>query len=237
MYFINRKLFLLLKGGYLFLFIFYFFMVFPGFTPSLAIITHGGGYWTLHTYNSFLLSGAIELLLISYSIISLHNLKLRLAILFGFLGGIILGMNLLVFRIEIGLFPLQGYQYQILSGFYLIIVGCVITFILNTLMLIPRLTESREKRESLKRKILDLGTQFTRLEIKEISEKCNQDYELIIRIIKNMIINREIYAEYFNSTRTIVINQQANIEHIDDLVSKINPFEKKDSKKKQDNDY
>ncbi|GAG80484.1 unnamed protein product, partial [marine sediment metagenome] len=137
------------------------------------------------------------------SIISLHNLKLRLAILFGFLGGIILGMNLLVFLIGIVLFPLPGYQYQILSGSYLVIVGCVITFILNTLMLIPRLTESREKRESLKRKILDLGTQFTRLEIKEISEKCDEDYELIIRIIKSMINNREIYAEYFNSTKTI----------------------------------
>ena len=207
-------------------------MFFPGFTPSLAIITHVGGYWTLHTYNSFLLSGAIELLLISYSLISLHNLKLRLAILFGFLGGIILGMNLLVFRIEIMLFPLQGYQYQILSGFYLIIVGCVITFVLNTLMLIPRLTESREKRESVKRKILDLGTQFTRLEIKEISEKCDEDHELIIRIIKSMISNREIYAEYFNSSKTIAISQQANIEHIDDLLSKKIPFEKKDSKMK-----
>ena len=99
-------------------------------------------------------------------------------------------------------------------------------------MLISRLTESREKRESVKRKILDLGTQFTRLEIKEISEKCDEDYELIIRIIKSMISNREIYAEYFNSTKTIAINQQANIEHLDDSLSKINPFEKKDSKKK-----
>ncbi len=85
----------------------------------------------------------------------------------------------------------------------------------------------------IKMTVLDLGTKFTRLEIREIREKCKVDHEdLIIKIIKEMIKNNEIYAEYFKSSNSISFNQQANIDEIDDLMKKFEEWDKIDTTKK-----
>ena len=48
--------------------------------------------------------------------------------------------------------------------------------------------------------ILELGINFTRLEIKSISEKLNQDPALIVKVVQDMVDKQEIYGVYFNST-------------------------------------
>ena len=71
----------------------------------------------------------------------------------------------------------------------------------------------------IKRTVLDLGTKFARLQIAEISEVCDvKDEKLIIVVVKEMIINNEIYAQYFSSTKSVAFNQQANIDEIDKLM-------------------
>ena len=56
-----------------------------------------------------------------------------------------------------------------------------------------------------------LGTKFTRLEIKEIKEKSDvKSTDLIVVVIKIMIKNKEIYGEYFSSSRSIAFDQSAN---------------------------
>lgn len=84
----------------------------------------------------------------------------------------------------------------------------------------------------IRRVVLDLGTKFTRLEIKEIKEKCYvESKDLIVNVIKNMIKNHEIYAEYFSSSSAIAFNQQANIEEIDNLMKKYEQWEKEEKRK------
>ncbi len=85
----------------------------------------------------------------------------------------------------------------------------------------------------IKKTVLNLSTKFTRLEIREIAEKCNLDNEdLIIEVVRKMINNKEIYAEYFRSSNSILFNQQANIEEIDRLMATYKEWEEKGIGKK-----
>lgn len=86
---------------------------------------------------------------------------------------------------------------------------------------------------SIKKTILDLGTKFDRLNIKEIAERSMFiDKDLIIRVIKNMINNEEIYADYFESSKALVFDKDANMEEIDDLMETFQKWEKAGEKKK-----
>jgi hypothetical protein len=79
----------------------------------------------------------------------------------------------------------------------------------------------RKKTEKkIKKTILDLGTHFARLEVREISEACHLDPLTISKVVVQMINAQQIYAEYFKSTRTVAFDKQANIERIDSLLGK-----------------
>jgi len=84
----------------------------------------------------------------------------------------------------------------------------------------------------IRRTILDLGTRFNRLQTSEISEECRLDEGLVANVIKEMIRNNEIYAKYFESTKSIAFDQQANIDEIDDLMKKFEEWEKESKEKK-----
>lgn len=85
----------------------------------------------------------------------------------------------------------------------------------------------------IRKTVLDLSIKFTRLEIREIREECKVDHEdLVIKVIKEMIKNKEIYAEYFKSSNSILFNQQANIDEIDKLMDQYRQWEKEGMSKK-----
>ena len=63
-------------------------------------------------------------------------------------------------------------------------------------MFIFKKRKTTEEESIMKRTILDLGTKFTRLEVKEISEICDIDDGFIVDVIEKMIENQEVYAKY-----------------------------------------
>ena len=83
----------------------------------------------------------------------------------------------------------------------------------------------------IKSTILDLGTKFGRLEVKEVAEECGEDEELIVKTVKEMIEGKEIYAKYFDSSRAVAFNLQANIDEIDSLMDKYKQWEKEEKDK------
>ncbi len=83
----------------------------------------------------------------------------------------------------------------------------------------------------IKSTILDLGTKFGRLEVKEVAEECGEDEELIVRTVKEMIEGKEVYAKYFDSSRAVAFNLQANIDEIDSLMDKYKLWEKEEKDK------
>lgn len=84
----------------------------------------------------------------------------------------------------------------------------------------------------IKNTILHLGTKFARLQIMEIAEECNENEYLIITTVKEMISNNEIYGKYFKSSKSVVFDQQANIDEIDKLMSTYKDWEDKKVGKK-----
>lgn len=85
----------------------------------------------------------------------------------------------------------------------------------------------------IKKAVLDLGTKFARLQISEISEVCSvKDEQLIIDSVKEMINNKEIYGQYFSSSKSVAFNQQANIDEIDNLMKTYKEWEDKKVEKK-----
>lgn len=84
----------------------------------------------------------------------------------------------------------------------------------------------------IKNTILNLGTKFGRLHIMEISEECGEDESLIISTVREMIEGNEIYAKYFESSKSVAFDQQANIEEIDKLMASYKEWEEKEVGKK-----
>ena len=71
-----------------------------------------------------------------------------------------------------------------------------------------------------------------RLQIIEIAEECGVEDDLIIDTVKEMIKNKEIYGQYFESSKSVAFDQQANIEEIDKLMSAYKDWEDKKVGKK-----
>jgi len=89
------------------------------------------------------------------------------------------------------------------------------------------------KIKKIKKTILDFSIRFTRLQINEIAEKCGtKDEQMIIDVVTGMIENKEIYAEYFSSSKAIAFDQQANIDEIDKLMEAYKDWEEKKVGKK-----
>ena len=70
----------------------------------------------------------------------------------------------------------------------------------------------------IKETILNLGTSFSRLHVKEIAEECKiNDEQLIVNVINDMIAKEEINARFFKSTFSVAFNQDANIQNFSTL--------------------
>lgn len=84
----------------------------------------------------------------------------------------------------------------------------------------------------IKSMILKLGTMFPRLQINEIAEESGENEEQIILTVREMIRGQEIHAKYFESSKSVAFNQQANIEEIDKLMEHYKKWEKEGIGKK-----
>ena len=74
------------------------------------------------------------------------------------------------------------------------------------------------KVSKIKETILNLGTSFSRLHVKEIAEERKiNDEQLIVNVINDMIAKEEINARFFKSTFSVAFNQDANIQNFSTL--------------------
>ncbi|TFF88963.1 MAG: hypothetical protein EU550_00210 [Promethearchaeota archaeon] len=85
---------------------------------------------------------------------------------------------------------------------------------------------------SIKKTILELAIKFDRLELSEIAEKSIfKNESLIENVIKDMINNKEIYADYYESTNSLLFDKETNMEEIDKLMHTFQKWEKSTEKK------
>ena len=82
---------------------------------------------------------------------------------------------------------------------------------MNTFSLISRSRISESESDNVKRHILDLIPHSKKIEIKEISEKTKIDRGTVSKIVENMIETRDINAEYFRSTNSILFHHEKEL--------------------------
>ncbi len=78
------------------------------------------------------------------------------------------------------------------------------------------------QRVIIKRIVLTLGTKYSRLLMVEIAEKCEvSDVELARATVLEMIKQKEIAAEYFTSSQTVVFDQAANNDALNQFIKNL----------------
>jgi len=163
---------------------------------------------------SQLIAGGLEgIICFLYILKLLQYQNIKKSIKYGALGCVLLGLNLLLLLFS----NLNG---RLSIVFYLdlglLMIFCCFFSILGVLYLNRRDIEIEEV--TIKKTILDLGTNYTRLKITEIAEKSKALHVTIIAVVKKMIQNKEIYAEYFESSQSVAFDLQKNIDEIDKLM-------------------
>lgn len=171
----------------------------------------------------------INSIVIVITIFFIFTFKIRLAKISGILGTVLFLIGtIIMFFIHFNYAP---YNFPFFYIPYLFIVlGSFVLVHSFLIFLNSRTTIEEENR--IKKLIIEIGSKFTVSQVQEISEKSKIDKVTIVRIIKRMIENKEIKAEYFKSSKTVAFYQnQYNVE-LDALIEKINKLERRSSTKK-----
>lgn len=167
-------------------------------------------------------------LFIIFSIISVFFFNIKKAIITGLIGSVIILFGLIFLLISnlIGnIYPIPYELYSSYGDHYILPIVNYVSFFLVLIFFIinfysHHLLKKRNVEEEalIKRKVLDYGTKATRLKIRDISDRTNVDKDTTIKVLRAMIKNKEIFAEYFSSSKTVAFNQLANVDQINDLM-------------------
>ncbi len=160
-------------------------------------------------------------LFIFVSVVYFIRMRIRKARILGYIGSIEYGIAIIML-----IFVYNQTQNQLAMLYILIwIILIVFNLIILHLRKYGHFQLTIEEESKVRQIIIDLGTKYTRLEIREISEKCGIDYDSIAEILRRMIENNEIYAEFFETTYNVSFNQRSNIEEIDTLMAMYKSWE------------
>ena len=175
------------------------------------------------------------------SVFFLYRLKARRTIIFGI--GATICYIITVLNLVFSFQYKDDLSYQGPGGNPIVMIIFVWLAISITNVVIFTLLRSEKKDLKLedlaviKKTILDLGTKYTRLEIPEISEKSGYDADSIVFVLNDMIVNNEIYAEFFTSSNTVSFNQRANLDEIDELLATFKNWEEQYHEKLENQEF
>lgn len=144
--------------------------------------------------------------------------RLKYFILFGVLGAV----SDLFEKISPILFITGPYDlhFSFFTFFTMILFSSII--FLSILCMVA--TKYKEEAQ-IRKEILELGTKYPDFKVKNISKNCGSDNNTIINVVKKMIKNKEIYADYFKISKKFVFNNRANAEEIDKLMEMFSDWE------------
>lgn len=155
--------------------------------------------------------GVISLSLVFTSLVLLFRLEFGNALIFGLISTASIIIDLIVF--------LTIYHLPANSGitYYTIVITSSI-IIINVYLLFSIYYQNERDKRVIKKILLDLATQYSRLEIVDIAEKSSINREKVERVVIEMLNKKELYGEYLASKKIIEFNVELNIEEIDSLL-------------------
>jgi len=145
------------------------------------------------------------------SLITLFRLEFGRALIFGLISTVLIIFELNIFLII--------YQLPTNSEitYYTILILSSIT-IINIYFIFSLYYHNERDKRSIKKLLIDLSTQYSRLEIVDIAEKSSMNREKVERAVIEMLNKKELYGEYFASKKIIEFKVELNIEEIDSLL-------------------
>lgn len=169
----------------------------------------------------------LGLLFILLSIIFYLRLEIKRTLIFGVIGNIFYFLAIFhlihVYLFLIILYYIFNYSLLFQIAYLVLVIG------LNLIILNSARKEKKEfslnDEATIRKTILDLSTNYSRLEVREISEVCGFNSDSVISVLERMISNSEIHAEFFATTKTVAFNQRANIDDIDRLMAAYEEWE------------
>ena len=162
--------------------------------------------------------GAISSSLVFISLVLVFRLEFGNALLFGLISTVSIIINLNVFLII--------YQLPANSEiFYSTIMIASSILIINIYLLFSIYYHNERDKRVIKKILLDLATQYSRLEIVDIAEKSSLNREKVERVVIEMLNKKELYGEYLAPKKIIEFNVELNIEEIDSLLETYKKWE------------
>lgn len=171
--------------------------------------------------------GAINLSLVFISLVLVFRLEFGNALLFGLISTVSIIIDLNVFLI----------LYQLPANSEIVYSTIMITssiLIINIYLLFSIYYHNERDKRVIKKMLLDLGTQYSRLEIVDIAEKSSLNREKVERVVIEMLNKKELYGEYLAPKKIIEFNVELNIEEIDSLLEIYKKWENQVFSKKKE---
>jgi hypothetical protein len=168
-------------------------------------------------YKIFSLAITIGLFYSGVSYVFAYKLDLNKCIFMGIIGRILILGSILYSYFFI-------YQNQMVAFSLQSIVSLSICLILLNLIM-KKLIRNFKEESRIRNEILKIGTTETKIRLAPISQKLFIDKSTIVRTVKEMIVQQEIYAEYFRISNKIAFNIKANNAEIDKLMKLYNEWE------------
>jgi hypothetical protein len=117
-------------------------------------------------------------------------------------------------------------------GFYMIVLPSFIIIFLSIYS--NTLKKKERKKDRIKKIIMNLKKEDSRIAISEIAEKCGEKEKQVITNIKEMIKRKIITARYFKTTRMVAFMKQTEMAEIDKLIESFDQWEKEGVARKKE---
>ena len=106
-----------------------------------------------------------------------------------------------------------------LSEFIMNFISPSIVFAILFLLIFFKLTPHYKKQAQVRKKVLSFSTNYSEFKIYDLAKIFSTDKDFIKSVVKKMIKNNEIYAEYFKNTKKFAFNIKSNLKEIDKLMA------------------
>lgn len=162
-----------------------------------------------------------ELFLIAMSSIFSFYLSSNYALFFESIG--------LSFLIATMTLPLFYLPFELISPYlneiYTNFIIPILIFSILIFLIIIKLKPNYKKQAVVRKLVLSFSTKHSSFKLSKLAILCSVDKDFVKAVVKSMIRNSEIYAEYFKNTKKFAFNIRVNNEEIDRLMEMFSEWE------------
>ncbi len=216
--------------GYLILLIIYIVTLFIPFVTDYELT---GWDWPLINFTAFIPGGYFGMVLLFISNYYISKYKFLRFLTMSVISSIALGINYILLYYNEYQDNINGYHtFRYSLNFFVNFGLWIIIVMYNLIFIYIYFRQKYPKNElRLRKLILDQSTKKEQISIKELCILSDLYDITVVRVIKDILKNKQINGEYFKATRTLQLNVKENLEEIDKLMALYKEWEELKIKK------